>query len=279
MRLSYLRPCAAFLLSTLIAACGATYALPPIGPEVEAHAAALFDASARAGPRAPVAMDEGLARFERVVRRIRPVAEALCRQEGAVAPETCVVPIGIDRRTREPNAYFTYVDPVRKRQPIIRVTLPMLRDMANDDELAFVLGHEYGHLIGRHFEKRQQQALVGALLVGAITAAAEAQNPNGPNQSAINRGVAAGGAAGGLAYSQTYELESDAIGTVIARQAGYDPVRGAGYFARAQEPRRLDGRLSFWGTHPPDARRVATVIATQAALEAGGGLARRAGPQ
>ena len=41
-------------------------------------------------------------------------------------------------------------------------------DTVNDHEVAFVLAHEYGHLIGRHIEKSQQQALAGALIVGTL---------------------------------------------------------------------------------------------------------------
>ncbi len=82
------------------------------------------------------------------------------------------------------------------------------------------------------------------------------------NQSNIENVVMVGAAVGGSAYGQTYELESDVIGTYIARTAGYDPIKGARYFARPENPMNRDGQLSFWGTHPPDEKRIATVIAT-----------------
>ena len=41
------------------------------------------------------------------------------------------------------NAYFTFDD----CDPIIRISMPMLKDSASDDELGFILGHEYGHLV------------------------------------------------------------------------------------------------------------------------------------
>lgn len=67
---------------------------------------------------------------------------------------------------------------------------------------------------------------------------------------------------GNKAYSQTFELESDVVGTHIAHAAGYDPLLGARFFARPEAARSGSGRLSFWGTHPPDVRRIATVLAT-----------------
>ncbi len=215
-------------------------------------------------------------RFTRVARRVRPVAEGFCQQVMAErANVNCSARIEIDRELLERNAYFTYVDDV----PVVRMTLPLLRDTRNDDEVAFVLGHEYGHLIGRHIEKQQQQQVAGALILGSIAAAANAQTAayggyTDPNL--VNRSVELGAAVGAVAYSQTYELESDTLGTHIAHASGYDPIKGARYFARPEDARTKSGKLSFWGTHPPDEKRLATVLATHQHIEDGKSLARQA---
>jgi len=87
----------------------------------------------------------------------------------------------------------------------------------------------------------------------------------------VNLGMALGHSA----YSQSYELESDVIATHITRAAGYDPIEGAKFFARAAAAKTSAGNLSFWGTHPPDAVRLATVIEAEKVVSARQGLSRR----
>lgn len=146
-------------------------------------------------------------------------------------------------------------------------------DTVNDHEVAFVLAHEYGHLIGRHIEKSQQQALAGALIVGTLAAVA-ASNGDYYDPALVGAGIELGAAAGSHVYSQSYELESDALGTRITASAGYDPVKGALYFARPEDARAPDGTRSFWGTHPPDEKRLATVIASKKQMDADVSLQR-----
>jgi Zn-dependent protease with chaperone function len=240
------------------------------------RASALFAATRSASRPTATPDHEAIARYRRVAARVSPVASRLCQRETADRPGfDCNVQIGIDTKMPVRNAYFTYADPAARRGPQIRVTVPMLRDIQNDDELAFILGHEYGHLIGRHIEKQQQQQLAGMLIMGTLAAAATAGDLY-TDPALISDSMAAGAVIGQTAYSQTYELESDTLGTLIARSAGYDPVRGAAYFARVEASRTQSGAFSFWGTHPPDMKRVATVMATVNQIETQNGIARKA---
>ena len=116
--------------------------------------------------------------------------------------------------------------------------------------------------------------MVGALLLGTLAAAASANNPYA-DPNLVSDNIELGYAIGERAFSQEYELESDTLGAAIARAAGYDPVRGARFFARGEAARVESGRLSFWGTHPPDEKRLATVIATVEQLESSGGISRK----
>jgi len=70
-----------------------------------------------------------------------------------------------------------------------------------------------------------------------------------------------GATVGARRFSREFELEADAIGTVIAAQAGFDPVRGAEFFTRSPDPGDR-----FLGSHPPNADRIATVRRTAAQL-------------
>jgi predicted Zn-dependent protease len=58
-------------------------------------------------------------------------------------------------------------------------------------------------------------------------------------------------------YSREFELEADALGAEIALRAGYDPVRGSGFFDRLPDPGDR-----FLGSHPPNSERKALVAQT-----------------
>ncbi|MCK8465361.1 M48 family metalloprotease [Aliiroseovarius sp. S1339] len=264
--------------TALLMSCGTTYEMPNVSENVTSRANSLF-AEAKASPSRKLASPKtGAARFHRVARRIEPVAKKLCETELAQGKDIdCNVRIEIDRKMQERNAYFTYAGKGYKN-PVIRFSLPILRDATSDDEVAFILGHEYGHLIGQHIRKGDQQAIAGALVLGAITAYGNAQAAfvgayYDPND--VDRSVELGAAFGQKAFSQTYELESDMIGTRIAAAAGYDPVKGAKFFARDEATRSKAGQLSFWGTHPADEKRIEIVIATMEQIKAQQALARK----
>jgi predicted Zn-dependent protease len=55
-------------------------------------------------------------------------------------------------------------------------------------------------------------------------------------------------------YSKQFELEADALGTVLTARAGFDPLKGAEFFFRIPEPGN-----GFLSTHPPNEARLAVV--------------------
>ncbi|WP_295042912.1 M48 family metallopeptidase [uncultured Paracoccus sp.] len=258
-------------VAILSSACGTTYTLPTVDDTASSRASAMFAEAKAAPPRKAAAASTAEARFARVSARIQPVAEQLCKTELAAKGTDCRVNLALDRQRKDRNAYFSYDGPANTR-PMIRFTLPMLQDVESDDEVAFILGHEYGHLIGQHIVKQQQQALAGALILGAVTAYANAEAASAGQSydpNAVGRNMEIGAAIGQVAYSQTYELESDMLGTRIAAAAGYDPVQGAKFFARDEAARSQNGQLSFWGTHPADSKRLAVVLATVDQMKSG----------
>ena len=264
-----------------LTACGTTYAVPDISTTSAETARAMFAQEAARGAGAGVPPQAAAARFARVIARVEPVAEAFCRsQMDVLRPDyDCDVQILVDMQSRERNAYQTKAP---DGTPIIAFTIPMLVDARNDDEIAFVLSHEYGHHIATHLEKGEQQAMAGALILGAFMAASQGYATSAdPYRSTVNdqrdieNAVSLGAAIGHRAYSQTYELESDVIATHVTRAAGYDPVNGARFFARPEQPRGQSGELSFWGTHPANDTRLALVIETNEGIDGRKGLATR----
>jgi predicted Zn-dependent protease len=182
--------------------------------------------------------------FLTVVQRVEPVAERECR---ARAPSSnCDFRIVVDDRPGQPvNAYQT-LD--RNGQPILAFTLPMIASVRNADELAFVMGHEAAHHIAGHIPRQQQSAAAGALILGGIAAV------TGAGQGAVDQAARLGAGVGGRAFSKEFELEADALGTVIAHESGYNPVRGVEFFSQIPDPGNR-----FLGTHPPNAQRIETV--------------------
>ena len=239
-----------------LSACGTAYQMPTVS-EAELDRANGVIATESATPLGFVPIMDGIDRFERVARRVEPHAEAMCRQE--TPDRDCDLTIRVDLDPRMPaNAFQT----VNSDGPLIIVTSSLLQGTRNDDEVAFVIGHEAGHHIAKHIDKQKQQQLAGALILGAAAAYAGAGTYDQASaQRNIEDAMNAGMAIGGIAYSQTYELEADLLGAYIAEAAGYDAEKGALLFARRDggSVAGADGAMSLWSTHPRSPQRVATV--------------------
>lgn len=181
--------------------------------------------------------------FAEVVRRVEPVAEKECRQR---APQLdCDFNIVIDRREKRPHAFQTRNS---KGRPQIVFTIGLISDARNQDELAFILGHEAAHHIAGHIDRAIENAERGALLLGSIAQAA------GQSPAQVKAAVRVGAAVGARTYSKNFELEADTLGTRISFEAGFNPLRGAQFFNRIPDPGD-----QFLGTHPPNAQRFARV--------------------
>lgn len=247
---------AAISAVALLSACGTAYQMPAMA-EAEIDRASTVIARESATPTTHISILEGVDRFERVARRIEPHAEAMCRQE--TPDRDCDLHIRVDLNPRAPaNAFQT----VNSDGPLIIITGALLQGTRNDDEVAFVMGHEAGHHIARHLDKQAQQQLAGALILGMAAAYAGAGNPNQHQaQRDVENAMYAGAAVGSMAYSQTYELEADMLGAYITEAAGYDAEKGSLLFARREggNVRGESGAMSLWSTHPRSPQRVATV--------------------
>ncbi len=208
---------------------------------------------AACAPRGPDAFARraSLAAFEGVVDRVEPVAETACRAESR--GQRCDFAVYVDTDPAQvPNAFQT-VD--ADGQPVIIFTATLLATAENPDELAFVLGHEASHHILGHIPKSVESAALGAAIFGRFA------TDRGETRAGIRRAEALGAFVGFRRFSKTFELEADALGTIIADRAGYDPRRGAEFFARFPDPGN-----AFLGTHPPNAARSAVVRSVLARL-------------
>ena len=193
--------------------------------------------------------------FAHVVDRMQPVIERSCRSENPGL--NCDFLIVVDDRPGIPPNAFQTIDR-RSGRPVIGLTLSLIAEARNRDELAFVLGHEAGHHIAGHIPRRRESALAGALILGTLASL------GGADAASVRTAQNLGADLGARRYSQEFELEADAWGTVLAYRAGFDPVRGAAFFGRIPDPGH-----GFLATHPPNAQRMELVARTAAALRRG----------
>jgi predicted Zn-dependent protease len=207
------------------------------------------------GPVAPVVAirdaEIAAAAFRRVATQVEPVAEAMCRDEGQA--ENCDFRIVIDDRPNQPRNAMQTLD--YSGRPVLAFTLALLMDAQNDDELAFVIGHEAAHHIAGHIPAARKSALQGALIAGILAQA------NGAGRAEIEAAQRAGATVAARSYSKEFELQADALGAEIAFHAGYDPLQGAAFFDRLPDPGD-----QFLGSHPANAERKALVARVVARL-------------
>lgn len=187
--------------------------------------------------------------FRTVVTRVEPVAERICRERSPGL--NCDFRIVVDDRENAPPNAFQTVD--ENGRPIIAFTLSLISVTRNQDELAFVMAHEAAHHIQGHLQQQQQNATLGALILGQLVSGAGVGTQRAAQRLGASLGV--------RSFSKDFELEADALGTRIAAAAGYDPVNGAAFFTRIPDPGN-----SFLGTHPANADRIATVQRVAASL-------------
>lgn len=189
--------------------------------------------------------------FHRVVSVVEPVAERECRAR--TSGVNCDFKIAIDDRpNQQPNA-FQSLD--RSGRPLIVFNLALIGDARNEHELAFVMGHEAAHHIAGHLGRQQQHAIAGAVILAGLATL------GGADANAVKTAQKVGAQLGARRYSKDFELEADALGTIITKRAGYDPLVGAEFFTRIPDPGD-----QFLGTHPPNRARIAIVRKTLAGM-------------
>lgn len=238
-----MRPAFIALLTLVLGGCVPTTPQPVAAAPVASPEQAAVRAAARAAALT----------FVQVITTVEPVAEAICRKRGVA--RNCNFRIVVDDRPDQPPNAFQTVDD--NGRPIIGFTLSLIADARNADELAFVLGHEAAHHIAGHIPRQRKEAISGALLAGM------AARSSGLSEAEVKAAQNRGAEVAVRGYSREFELEADALGAEIALIAGFDPIRGAGFFDRLPEPGNR-----FLGSHPPNAQRKAVVVATVRRLKA-----------
>lgn len=249
--------------------------------------------------RQPLTVTEAAAIVTPIFTAITMDAAMICRTISEA--DTCAAPgfQVVDEDHVNARSGFTV-----QNDPEITLTRGLVEYFADrPDELALVIGHEYGHLITDHVEERRandgvRNGLMGTALsvlmtTAAVVGASEGYYSGGvysPQQ--ISEYMASTDDPEGLYrwFSRGQELEADYIATYLATRSGYAPtgrvLMEMGALERLDEltsAEKQDRRLpfSFWDTHPYSPDRAARVRETLEEIEMlkGRGYARPIPPR
>ena len=166
----------------------------------------------------------------------------------------------------------------------VYITRQLMGLMNDESELAFVLGHETGHIAANHARARQAAATRNSILgvLGAILGSAVGGNVFG---SMISQGAQQYAQLATLGFSRDQEYQADTLGIRYMLAAGYDPMGSATMLdalsrADALET-RMQGRDSRstpeWArTHPLSTNRTQRAqVEAQRTGRAGQGMRNR----
>jgi len=118
-----------------------------------------------------------------------------------------------------------------------------------DHELAFVLGHEVGHVTRQHARHKIEQAQATGVLIGILTGG---QDRWVRLLGRVMHSLVASG------YSQDAEFQSDQEGLETMVRAGYNPQGALSFFAKLKQVSK-EGGIRVFPSHPPTDARVVRV--------------------
>lgn len=128
----------------------------------------------------------------------------------------------------------------------------------NEDELAAVMSHEYGHIYCRHVQKgtsRQALQILPALLLGGAGYVAGGKE-HGAEYAQAGAGLGAvAGQIGGAHFSRGDETQADQYGFKFYTRAGWDPQKFGDFFQSLIQ-KGGDSTPEILSDHPSLARRV-----------------------
>ncbi len=170
------------------------------------------------------------------------IAQAITREIGGGQWEVVVF------NDKSPNAFAL---PGNK----IGVHTGLITLVANQDQLAAVIGHEVGHVLAKHSNERASQEM--AMNQGLAVVQAMAGAPT----SALGQlgfGLLGVGAQYGILmpYGRTQESEADTIGVDLMAKAGFDPRQSIDLWLRMEQASQGRQPVEFMSTHPSHATRI-----------------------
>ncbi len=149
----------------------------------------------------------------------------------------------------------------------------LFEESDSEDAFAAVVGHEFGHIVGRHVQdSMQNQYYTLGLAAGAgLVGAALAEDGKRTQTATTIGGLAlAGGQVVGMSFGREAEREADELGFEFYVRAGYDPEKFSDFFKNliSQGHGGGGGVQGFLSSHPALEERVQTAEQRAAAVPA-----------
>jgi predicted Zn-dependent protease len=180
-----------------------------------------------------------------------------------------ITEVGERLLAQSPHAGKTYTFVVTDQSMVNAFAMPdayvfisrgILAHFNNEDEMAAVIGHEIGHVVGRHSKRSMGRARLGELLGWIGTFA------TGTSATYGLANTLAGASLSG--YGREHELEADTFGAEWLAKAGYNPrasidsiqiIRDYDNFQRQvkNQPAMYHGIM---GSHPAHAKRLHELV-------------------
>jgi predicted Zn-dependent protease len=138
----------------------------------------------------------------------------------------------------------------------IYITKKLVQMAANDAELAYVLGHETGHIDHRHMaqmvDRRRRAEHIAAVLGDSLLG-------KGKDHSTLAFMADAVFVMAALSYSRQHEMEADLVGVRWMSRLGYDPRAAIKILERMRKRYPTSSAMSrYFSTHPaPEIREAA----------------------
>ncbi len=225
------------------AGCGTRYAPPQVNP-AELDAARLAVAQGVPPASGMHSAEQAAVVLTAVSQRLSAAAQPLCT---TYLGQPCGFHVSLDRSTT-PRAAMT-------GQGEVTVTLGMMSLLGSEDEVAAVVGHEFGHHVAGHIGKRRARSFAAGTVAGTLLGAVV---PFGGIAGwALGQGVAQiSSSATQLAFSKDEEREADYLSGYLVARAGYDLDRAGLVWVRLTRggPNETAGWLD---SHPAGPERLA----------------------
>ncbi len=123
----------------------------------------------------------------------------------------------------------------------VYITRQLMGLMNDEAELAFVLGHETGHIAARHSQQRESASRRSS--VGGILGAILGSVVGGGIGNVISQYAQQGSKLASLRFSRNQEYEADTLGIRYLTSAGYDPLASSTMLAALGRSTALEARV------------------------------------
>lgn len=135
------------------------------------------------------------------------------------------------------------------------ITAGLLKNLSSEGQVAGVLAHEIGHVVGRHSAEQIAKSQLTQGLTGA--AAIGMYDPDRPGTMAASAAAAMVGKLLTLRFGREDELEADRLAVDYTPQAGYDPRSMIKVMqVLEQKGGGGGGQPEFLSTHPNPGNRI-----------------------